>query len=369
MKKVLFVTNYPAPYRVKFFNMLGESTDLTVIFEESIKEQVHRNKEWFDNDYSRFRAVFLNSKKLGNIQISFEIIKWLKNKYDIIIVSGYASLTTQLCIILLKFMHIPFYMEIDGGYSKSGKGILEYWKKILISSATKWFSPSQFSDQYLKFYGAKESRIIRYPFSSLESSDILEKTVSAEEKKIIREQLGIVEEKVVLTIGQFIPRKANEVLIEAAKYYENENIGTYIVGGTPTEEYIQLVKKLSLKNIHFVDFKRKDDLKLYYKSADVFAMPTREDIWGLVINEALANGLPVVATEKCIAAVELIKEEKNGFLVAVDSPREMGEKIRKLLSDTYECKKMGKEGLDRIKQYTIEEMVRVHLEAFNIEKE
>ena len=55
--------------------------------------------------------------------------------------------------------------------------------------------------------------------------------------------------------------------------------------------------------------------------------PTREDIWGLVINEALAAGLPVITTNRCGAGLELIKNNENGFLVNVEDIDELYEKI------------------------------------------
>ena len=48
-------------------------------------------------------------------------------------------------------------------------------------------------------------------------------------------------------------------------------------------------------------------------------MPTREDIWGLVINEAMAYGLPIITTDNCLAGLELIKNEENGYIIPVNN--------------------------------------------------
>ena len=52
MKSILFFSNYPTPYRVEFFNQLGKTTDLTVIFTARPEEQLHREKKWFSFNYS-----------------------------------------------------------------------------------------------------------------------------------------------------------------------------------------------------------------------------------------------------------------------------------------------------------------------------
>lgn len=54
-------------------------------------------------------------------------------------------------------------------------------------------------------------------------------------------------------------------------------------------------------------------------AADIFVHPTREDIWGLVVNEAMAKGLPVITTDRCVAGLELIKNESVGRIVPVEN--------------------------------------------------
>ena len=79
-----------------------------------------------------------------------------------------------------------------------------------------------------------------------------------------------------------------------------------IVGGGQDEaQYRGYIKERGLKNVYLVGFKPKAEVFEYYKAADLFVLPTREDIWGLVINEAMAVGLPVVSTDMCVAATEL----------------------------------------------------------------
>ena len=80
---------------------------------------------------------------------------------------------------------------------------------------------------------------------------------------------------------------------------------------------------MNLNNVHFIDFKNKDTLKEYYHVADVFVLPTREDIWGLVINEALAYGLPVITTDKCMAGLEMIENGKNGYIIPVNDVKKI----------------------------------------------
>ena len=71
------------------------------------------------------------------------------------------------------------------------------------------------------------------------------------------------------------------------------------------------MQTLNLKNVYFIPFQNSDIIELYFKAADLFVFPTREDIWGLVINEAMANALPIITTDRCVAGLELIENEKR----------------------------------------------------------
>jgi len=152
-------------------------------------------------------------------------------------------------------------------------------------------------------------------------------------------------------------------LFEAVKDL-GKDIGIYLVGGEPTKEYIEQKERLGLTNLYFVPFKKKEEIKDYYKAADLFVLPTREDCWGLVINEAMAAGLAVITTNMCIAGAELVKDDENGYIVNAGSSKELYHAIVKAFSDEEKLKAMGKSSLSKIKDYTIENMAKVHMDIF-----
>lgn len=362
--KILFVTNYPSPYRVDFFNEIGKKCDLTVAFEETPEAQKDRDSSWFNCNYSNFDAVFLKQIKIGKQFICLDVKKYVCDKaFDLVIITNYSTLTEMYAIYCMKRRNIEFAMEIDGGMAKTGKGIIEKLKSKLISSAKWWFSTSDLSDQYLITYGADKKNIFRYPFTSLKECDILLNLISEEEKKKIKTELNIVEEKVIVTVGQFIPRKGFDVLMKALENLPKD-YGVYIIGGKPTEEYIDLKKVLNLSNVHFEGFKTKEQLKRYYNVADLFVLPTREDIWGLVINEAMAFGLPIITTDKCVAGVELLEDGENGYIVPVEDTKILSGKIQTIMANDNLRKTMARNNLIKVKKYTIEEMANVHYEIF-----
>ena len=236
-------------------------------------------------------------------------------------------------------------------------------KTYLIRNAKICFSTANIHDEYFLKYGSSIDKIVRYPFTSISDSEILSQIPSKEEKKTIKKELGIKERKVIVTVGQFIPRKGFDLLLKACRGIDI-NVGVYIIGGLPTNDYLDIVHKNNLQNITFLKFKSKCEITKYFKAADVFVLPTREDIWGLVINEAMAHGLPVITTRKCIAGLELIENDLNGFLVTENDVKELHQRMIQLLNNDEVRKVMGERNIQKIKKYTFEEMAKIHLNAF-----
>ena len=359
--KVLFLTNIPSPYRVTFFNELGKLCDLTVLFEKSKADE--RDASWQKYHFVHFKGIIMQGKKArDDAAFCPEVTRYLKDKsYDVIICSNFSTPTGMWAIQYMKMHRIRYWIESDGGFAGSGRGIKERIKKHFIKGAVGYFSTADEHDRYYLTYGAKKERLVRYPFSSLNDTDILDAPASAEEKRALREELGMSEERVVLAIGRFIPWKRFDDLIRAAVKLPRD-IGFYFVGGEPTEEYLTLVKELGLSNVHFVGFKLKEELKKYYRASDLFVLPSKGEAWGLVINEAMACGVPVIATDRCVGGLELIRDGENGYLTPVGDIDALADKIALCFDPATDLVKMGEEALRAIRPYTIEQMAKRHIE-------
>lgn len=358
--KVLFLTNVPSPYRVDFFNALGSMCDLTVLYQK--RSSSERDTKWTQKIGEHYQSVFLQGVSTKADQaLCLEVVHYLKRgRYDRIVICGNSSPTEMLAIEWCRMMRIPYCLEGDGGFAKDGKGLKEKIKAHFIRGAQMYLSTGKTLDVYFETYGAQRERIVRYPFTSVKEADLLREPVSGEEKQQLRMRLGMSEQNIVLSIGQFIPRKGFDLLLEAWQGMPKD-AGLYIVGGEPTQEYLNMVHTYGLQNVHFIGFQNKDVVTAYYRAADVFVLPTREDIWGLVVNEAMSNGLPVVTTDRCAAGIELIRDGVNGYLVSTEDVPALAKALASVLGDETCRRQMGKAALCTMQGYTIEEMVRAHM--------
>lgn len=356
--RVLFLTNCPSPYRIKFFNELEKYCELTVVFE--MLQAKNRDKNWKSQEEFKFKHEFLEScfqKEEGAFCPGIK--RYLKEfRNDVIIVGGYSTPTGMYSVVYMKMHQIPFILNCDGGMVKSDSYIKRKMKQFFIGSASTWLSTGISCTKYLLHYGADKKRIYQYPFASTKESDIC--GVTAEQKSMLRQQLGIKEEKMILFVGSFILRKGIDVLLEAC--WDLKDTALVLVGGTDIAPFTPKTGTEPQVHIYVEGFKSENDVRRYYQAADVFVLPTREDIWGLVVNEAMAAGLPVITTDKCGAGLELIEDGVNGYIVPVENVLTLKQKIELLLNKTVLLVQMRQNNLKLMHQYTIENMAERHVE-------
>ena len=358
MLHVLLITNIPSPYMVAYLKELSKYCNVTALFE--LERASDRDRIWYTSiSESGFEAIFLKALRIGNESgLSFRQIKYLSSKkFDRIVISNPCTPTGVVSIAYCKQKGIPFYLQSEGGFQGTGKGLKERFKKFLLSGARGYLTGMGGPNDYFLSYGATPERLLPYPFSSLHESEILDNVPSQEEKVQLKKHLGLHGKGIVLAVGQFIYRKGFDLLIKASRSLPPD-WSIYFVGGVPSREYHDLLEEYKSESIYFIDFCDHNKLKQYYLASDIFVLPTREDTWGLVVNEAMAVGLPVITTNRCVAGIELINDGENGLLIQADDMLALADGLSKLACDATLRLNMGKHGLETIRKYSIENMAK-----------
>jgi glycosyltransferase involved in cell wall biosynthesis len=129
------------------------------------------------------------------------------------------------------------------------------------------------------------------------------------------------------------------------------DIRLVIVGeGSELEHLRNLAEKLGIAQlVSFAGFVQKPDIPRYMANADVFLFPTRFDIWGLVLVEAMAAGLPCIASLNAGATHDLVEEGVTGFAADFDDAEYVAGKIHWLLENPQIASKIGRNAADMIK--------------------
>ena len=172
----------------------------------------------------------------------------------------------------------------------------------------------------------------------------------------------------VLTIGRLIPRKGFQFLIKAIPEIAqnvNHDFELKVVGDGPMKaQLVSLAKKLEVDHkIDFVGSAPYDELVRHYNDADLFVLPSLAEGMPLVILEAMATGLPVIAS-KVQGIEDLVQPDTNGYLVEPRNTKQLAKRITKLINEGKIRIQMGHKSLDRVRKYSWENIAQAYLKIF-----
>jgi glycosyltransferase involved in cell wall biosynthesis len=157
-----------------------------------------------------------------------------------------------------------------------------------------------------------------------------------------------------LYVGRLDPEKGVDVLLRAWAAYETRTEGRLSLAGAGSEEpsLRRLAGELNLKRVTFHGFVPQAQLPNYYGQADVFVFPSLSDPWGMVINEAMAAGLPIITTTAPGGARELVRNGENGLLISPGDPQALAEAIDSLATDQSLRERMGRASRDIVQAFS-----------------
>jgi glycosyltransferase involved in cell wall biosynthesis len=360
LPKVMFITNIPTPYRVPWWNRLSELVDLQVVF----MDKSEKNRKWEDVleagtfKYKIIQGLHLDfPKRDWTLHINPSVLYTLsKSKPQKLILGGYDSITSLLALFFSKLFGIEsiLWYESTQDSGNLNHSFLKKLKKFLINRFNKFAVPGAQAKANLIALGVKAEKIYIAP-------NVVNNAYFAwkvKEYKAVKEQvkdsLGL-PDKVILYVGQLIERKGLHVLLEAYKNMHNRDVGLLIVGDGPLKsQYEQYCLENELNQVKFVGFQDMSALPLYFAISDLFVLPSFREVWGLVVNEAMASGLPVLCSKYAGCAYDLIQEGMNGYTFDPHDMSELSMKLGWMLEDQLKLEQMSLSSTVIINQYTIE---------------
>ncbi len=293
------------------------------------------------------------------------IIAMEEFKPDILFVQ-HASFLVWVADYIKNLYNIPFTVAIHGPDLNSAlqDRRLRLLTKNSIIRASRIF-PNSFDtkNRFYSIFGEVFRRKTRTIFPGVD----LKLFPKDRKTKIINQKYHLAGKKLVIFVGRIDKEKGIEYLIKAAEEIKAE---IYILGsGEYKNELINLVKKLNLKNVHFVAYfgeESLEELREFYQRANVVVVPsTIKEALGLVILEAMAAKTPVVASN--IGGIpNIVKDGKTGFLVKPRSSAEIAEKVNKILDNEKLGSIMGENSRRFIEEkFTWEKAAKSILDNFN----
>ena len=323
----VFITNLPAFYKIKLFNEIAKRQDIKVIFLE--KTGVDRLPDFYDE------PIMFSYAFTDNI---LKILHYAAKTREII-VGGWDSKENWFFAFAFPKKKLGIMVE-SSCYESMVTGLRGLLKKIFLSRiATAYCGGVPHKELMLRLGFKGEIRmtggvglIRRQPQSQYEPR----KTVSR-----------------FLYVGRLVAVKNLELLIDV--FNELPDLHLDIIGFGVLEEEL---KQLASKNISFLGAIDNAALGAYYQVSDVFVLPSTSEPWGLVVEEALNNGCPVIVSDKVGCKDDLVSAE-TGLVFEHSSKESLKEAIKKMCDvNFYNRLRLGVSKLD------FEKRERAQIEAF-----
>lgn len=346
MKKVLYITNIPVPYRVKFLNALAKKASLTVLFERP--RGGNRDEAWSESEDMHFRAKYLRGLPLGKENgFSFGIFRELFCGYDAVIFGCCNSPVQLLAMLVLRLLGKPYILNLDGDIFLRRNGIKAQLKRFFLSRAACYLVAGDRAAESIRNIAAGRN-VISYSFGSLSEAEV---RANARRSGPRGDTIAVV--------GRYYHYKGMDVALEAARLAPDLRF-CFVGMGRRTEKCRR--EQEIPENVTLIPFLHKEDLTQLYSTCRLVVLPSRQECWGLVIGEAVSFGTPIVSTWGSGAAAEYLGRAYPQYLAQPGDARSLLTCIRRL-TEAEHLEDYRAFLLETAGRYTIEESVSAHLRA------
>ena len=289
--------------------------------------QTESNRKWKLQEKPKFKykilpnfSIKLEGKDLFTYFINPSIIKELKRlNPDRIIICGWDIFMYQASFVwgYINKKHITLWSGSTVNETSWRRDITKPVVKLFIKLSTDFIAYGTKAKEYLISLGADKNKVEIFINDVNRKYFINQSKKLQSKRQVIKDKYGIKTNKNLIFVGQLIERKGILDLLEAYKIFKKTHPqwGLIIVGyGQLDLRVKQIIKQEKLKNVYCLGFIEQYDLPQFYAVSNVLVLPSHEEVWGLVVNEALYSGLKAIVGDKCGCAVDLITSSQKGYI-------------------------------------------------------
>jgi glycosyltransferase involved in cell wall biosynthesis len=364
-RKLVVLTEIIAPYRIPVFNALArhEGIDLHVIF---LAESDPELREWrVYKDEIRFSYQVLPSWRLRFAKQKILLNRGLKKAFEqaapeAIVCGGYNYLASWQSMRWARKNKVPFILwaESTNRDLRGGSWAIEFLKKRFVKDCSAFVVPGKSSFQFVMSYGARERDVFIAP-NAVDTEFFAGRAALVREDATKHRQEMQLPPRFFLFVGRLVPEKGVFDLLEAYGRLPPEvraAVDLVVVGeGTARAELARRAVHIKPGQLHCAGFIHREQLADYYALAEVLVFPSHTDPWGLVVNEAMACGLPVISSNAAGCTADLVHDHWNGWVVRRGDVAQIASAMEELARDTAGRARMGNRSRECILSYSPED--------------
>jgi len=367
--RVAVVTPSPTPYRAPFFRSLAARDDLALkvfyLTRGSATRAWNVDVSGFDHEFLGGFGIPIGGKDMARYRVNPSIIARLAaGRFDVVVVSGYNHLTTQAAILYCAGSGTPWCMMSESHLAKPRSAAKRLLKKALLTPVLRTMGAAMVTGtlarRYVESFGVPRDAV----YIVANTPDIeflrLERRRLAPRRVAIRQLMGVDGRRVILFVGRLLEEKGVRVLLDAfaRMTLSQADLVLLLAGDGPRrKEFEALAAASGLPGVRFLGFESQAQLVELYAAADVFVLPSLVEPWGVVVNEAMASGLPVVLSDQVGAAADLVIDGANGFVVPAGDSAALAACLSDVLSDEGRRAAMGRRSEEVVSAWNYEASV------------
>jgi glycosyltransferase involved in cell wall biosynthesis len=366
--KILIVHNQLwAHYKAIIFNELQKiisqnKTDSLVVVQIASVEKSRVNLGDLDSSIHQYPYKLLHEGTLEEVSLVSRIYGILtairKFKPSVVNLTGYYDFASWTVLFYCKLNGIKTILSNESTANDHARnGLIEYLKALIIKQFDGYFNFGTLSENYILSLGmnAKKMLVKRNCVDNDALNYIYLKSLS---ERIQRQKMLNVSPKNFIFVGRLIDYKNLFHLLEAFNLAQSKSYfdwGVIILGDGELKEALQkYVSNNNIQNVHFQAGVSWQQVPEYLAISDVLVLPSYSEPWGLVVNEAMACGLPVIVSDRCGCAIDLVKYGQNGFTFSPDNQEELSSLLLKFMNNEVDSEQMGLVSQRIIQAYSAE---------------
>mgnify|MGYP000645005776 CR=1 FL=1 len=300
----------------------------------------------------------------GFIAVSPSIIGHLLKFRPQIVFPQAFSLWTVLVVLLKPLCGWKIAIIYDGSSPNTDfrdSSFRTFVRRILAKFADAFVSNSQAGKRYLvEALNVPEAEVFTRTYLVPDAKTLL-KPLSEDQQS-----LGL-KQPIFLYVGRITARKGIKTLLQACAILKKQGYSDYtllIVGkGDQQDELEAFIKEQDFpEQVNWVGWVDYGSLGAYFQQADIFVFPTFEDVWGMVVPEAMVFGKPILCSNGA-ASCELVVEGENGYIFDPSNAQELSEKMRIFIDNPDLIESMGESSRQLISQKTPETAAKAYVEV------
>ncbi|MFZ0478920.1 MAG: glycosyltransferase family 4 protein [Terriglobales bacterium] len=363
-RRVLILSEIISPYRIPVFNALAqhEAVDLHVVFLSETDAGLRQWRVYRDEIHFSYEVLPSHRLRAGKRSM---LLNWgLRSRLaefapEILICGGYNYVASWEAQSWARRHDARFILwsESNAHDARSKLAWLQSMKDYFLSRCDRFVVPGKASCEYLQSLGSAPELITVAP------NAVNNRWFAAQAESVragaaeFRERYHL-PQRFILFVGRLVPEKGVFDLLDAYGRLGDDrrrDVGLVFAGdGASRPELERKARRISPGEVYFPGFLHREDLAGFYAFADALILPTHSDPWGLVVNEAMACGLPVIATVVAGCSADLVEDEWNGYVVPPNDPERLKLAIERILESSALRQQMGARSAERIRSYSPE---------------